>query len=75
LYGVHIWLVEVYLKGVGIVKYVYWWFVGRFKNDGGLKGIISGSVVRSRIASASQTRFPLVILKGKIEHGKTGDRT
>jgi hypothetical protein len=45
LYGVHIWLVEVYLKGVGIVKYkVYWWFVGWFKNDGGLKGIISGSV-------------------------------
>ncbi len=33
------------MKGVGIVKYkVYWWFVGRFKNDGGLKGIISGSV-------------------------------
>jgi hypothetical protein len=53
LYGVHIWLVEVYLKAVGIVKYkVYWWFVGRFKNDGGLKGIISGSVVRSPIGSA-----------------------
>ncbi|OSO94031.1 hypothetical protein B7O87_04200 [Cylindrospermopsis raciborskii CENA303] len=70
MYGVHIWLVEVYLKGVGIVKYkVYWWFVGRFKNDGGLKGIISGSVVRFRkcecfaIALKMETVFFITFIK------------